>query len=158
MLCSYCFNKKGSYSLKQINFDMDGTLIDFYHVPSWLEYLMQEDTFPYETAEPLVDMKRLTDEINRLQLLGYEVNIISWVSKNASREYRARIRRAKVEWLRKHLPQVHFDHIHIVQYGAPKQRYASGILFDDEFDNRNKWNGIAFDEKEILNILSKISY
>ena len=144
--------------MKQINFDMDGTLVDFYRVPSWLKYLMQEDTFPYEAAEPLVDMKRLTDEINRLQLLGYEVNIISWASKKASKEYAARIRRAKIEWLQKHLPQVHFDHIHIIKYGTPKYRYAKGILFDDEFDNRNKWNGVAFDETEILNVLSKISY
>ena len=144
--------------MKQINFDMDGTLVDFYRVPAWLEYLMQEDTYPYENAKPLLDMKRLTDEINRLQLLGYEVNIISWVSKRASKEYFARIRRAKVEWLRKYLPQVKFDHIHIVKYGTPKQRYAKGILFDDESGNRNKWNGIAFDETEILNILSKISY
>ena len=144
--------------MKQINFDMDGTLVDFYRVPAWLEYLMQEDTYPYEAAEPLLDMKRLTDEINRLQLLGYEVNIISWVSKRASKEYSARIRRVKVEWLRKYLPQVKFDHIHIIKYGTPKQRYAKGILFDDESGNRNKWNGIAFDETEILNILSKISY
>lgn len=144
--------------MKQINFDMDGTLVDFYRVPAWLEYLMQEDTYPYENAKPLLDMKRLTDEINRLQLLGYEVNIISWVSKRASKEYSARIRRAKVEWLRKYLPQVKFDHIHIVKYGTPKQQYAKGILFDDESGNRNKWNGIAFDETEILNILSKISY
>ena len=144
--------------MKQISFDMDGTLVDFYRVPAWLGYLIQEDTYPYETAEPLLDMKRLTDEINRLQLLGYEVNIISWASKNASKEYSARIRRAKMEWLRKYLPQVKFDHIHIVKYGTPKQRYAKGILFDDESNNRNKWNGIAFDEKNILNVLSKISY
>lgn len=144
--------------MKQINFDMDGTLVDFYHVPSWLDYLMQEATYPYEAAEPLIDMKQLTDEINRLQLLGYEINIISWASKKASKEYSTRIRRAKVEWLRKYLPQVKFDHIHIIKYGTPKYQYAKGILFDDEFDNRNKWNGIAFDEKEILNILSKISY
>lgn len=144
--------------MKQINFDMDGTLVDFYRVPSWLEYLIQEDTFPYEVAKPLLDMKRLTDEINRLQLLGYEVNIISWASKRASKEYSARIRRAKIEWLRKYLPQVKFNHIHVIKYGTPKYRYAKGILFDDEFDNRNKWNGVAFDETEILNVLSKISY
>lgn len=144
--------------MKQINFDMDGTLVDFYRVPSWLEYLMQENTFPYEAAEPLLNMERLTEEINRLQLLGYEVNILSWASKGATKEYRTSIRRAKIEWLRKHLPRVKFDHIHIIKYGTPKQRYANGILFDDESGNRNKWNGIAFDETEILNILSKISY
>lgn len=144
--------------MKQINFDMDGTLVDFYRVPAWLEYLIQEDTYPYETAEPLLDMERLTEEINRLQLLGYEVNILSWASQGATKEYRARIRRAKIEWLRKHLPQVCFDHVHVIPYGTPKYKYATGILFDDEFKNRNRWNGIAFDETEILNILSKISY
>lgn len=144
--------------MKQINFDMDGTLVNFYHVPSWLEYLMQEDTYPYEAAKPLLDMKRLTEEINRLQLLGWEVNIISWVSKRASKEYSARIRRAKIEWLRKYLPQVKFDHIHVIKYGTPKHRYAKGILFDDESGNRNEWKEIAFDEKNILNVLSKISY
>lgn len=144
--------------MKQINFDMDGTLVDFYRVSAWLGYLMQEDTYPYEAAEPLVNVKQLADEINRLQLLGWEINIISWASKNASKEYAARIRRAKIEWLRKYLPQVKFDHIHVIKYGTPKYRYAKGILFDDEFDNRNKWNGVAFDETEILNVLSKISY
>ena len=37
-----------------INFDLDGTLADFYGVENWLEYLEAEDTTPYAVAEPLL--------------------------------------------------------------------------------------------------------
>ena len=33
--------------VKAINFDMDGTLADFYGVDNWLEYLVNKDAYPY---------------------------------------------------------------------------------------------------------------
>ena len=65
----------------------------------------------------------------------------------------------KRNWLKKHLASVKFDEIHIVSYGTPKQdivNYPQGILFDDEEQNREKWTGKAFDEKEITKILKEI--
>ena len=42
-------NRKGENNMKMninitINFDMDGTIADFYGVENWLDYLMEEDT------------------------------------------------------------------------------------------------------------------
>ena len=42
-----------------INFDMDGTIADFYGVENWLDYLMEEDTHPYAVAEPLLRFNTL---------------------------------------------------------------------------------------------------
>ena len=41
---------------KAINFDMDGTLADFYGVDNWLEYLVNKDAYPYAAAKPLMNM------------------------------------------------------------------------------------------------------
>ena len=38
--------------VKAINFDMDGTLADFYGVDGWLEYLVNKNAYPYATAKP----------------------------------------------------------------------------------------------------------
>ena len=39
---------------KQINFDMDGTLVDFYGVEGWLDDLMNRNTRPYREAKPRI--------------------------------------------------------------------------------------------------------
>jgi phosphoserine phosphatase len=49
---------------KILVFDMDGTIANFYGVKGWLDYLINEDTTPYEIAEPLYDMDVL-NEIGR---------------------------------------------------------------------------------------------
>ena len=36
-----------------INFDMDGTIADFYNVPHWLEAIRAFDTHTYEVARPM---------------------------------------------------------------------------------------------------------
>lgn len=61
---------------KAINFDMNGTLADFYGVDGWLEYLMNKDAYPYAVAKPLVNMSALARYLNRLQRTMYT---ISWV-------------------------------------------------------------------------------
>lgn len=64
----------------------------------------------------------------------------------------------KEEWLMKHLPSVQFDEIHILKYGTPKSSVATinDILFDDEFNNRNEWGGVAYDVHNILNTLKSL--
>ena len=60
------------------------------------------------------------------------------------------VKQAKLKWLKKHLNSVHWNNIHILKYGTPKSSCGNGILFDDEEKNRTNWNGIAYDEKNLL--------
>lgn len=137
----------------EINFDMDGTLANFYGVDGWLEDLINSNARPYAIAEPLFNFSALARQIHRLQKIGYTVNIISWLSKSGTAEFNAEVTRVKKEWLAKHLPSVTFDRITIVEYGTPKSTCGNGILFDDEIGNRNEWNGIAYDVENILGVL-----
>ena len=136
--------------MREIWFDMDGTIADLYGVENWLEMLINEDATPYRNARPLVRLNVLARLLNRLQREGYSIGIVSWLSKNGSAEYNREVTAAKLEWLHIHLASVRFDRIDIVKYGTPKQNGRNGILFDDEVQNRENWNGKAFTEKEIL--------
>lgn len=147
--------------MKGIYFDMDGTIANFYGVKNWLDYLQKKQTKPYREARPLVDMRKLGKEIHRLQSLGYTVGIISWLSKNGNQDYNERVTEAKKKWLTRHLGSVHFDEIHIVEYGTPKYMFGDGILFDDEERNRKEWScrnseNLAFDVNNILGILEAV--
>ena len=142
---------------KAIWFDMDGTIANLYGVDKWLEYLLKEQTKPHREAKPLVNMRTLGKELNRIQKLGYTVGIITWLAKGATEEYNKKVAKAKAEWLKKHLGKVRFDEIQIVKYGTPKENLGKGILFDDEMPNREKWNGKAYDEKNIIEILKTIA-
>ena len=141
-----------------INFDLDGCLVGLYDVPNWLEMLIAEDTTPYAEAEPLLRLCSLARVLNRLQKNGYNLAVISWLSKSGSEAYNAEVEAVKREWLAKHLPSVKWDAIHIVPYGTPKQNYcgnALDVLFDDEEKNRNEWTGRAYNVQNILEILKK---
>lgn len=145
---------------KAIYFDMDGTIADLYGVENWLDMLQHEHTAPYENARCMVNMSRLARLLNALQRKGYRIGILSWGAKNSSMKYQAMVKSAKLQWLYEHLHSVHFNEIHIVPYGIPKHVIAemkSGILFDDDIKNRKEWAGIAFDEKNILEILKNLA-
>ena len=142
-----------------INFDMDGTIADLYGVENWLDYLIAGDTHPYETAEPLLRLCSLAKRLNNLQRMGYNLAIISWLSKSGTDEYNERVTEAKLNWLAKHLPSVEWDEINIVPYGTPKQMFCGNpldILFDDEERNRENWMGRAYDVQNIMEILREI--
>ena len=142
-----------------INFDMDGTIANLYGVDNWLGYLIAEDTTPYAVAKPLINMSALARKLNALQRNGYELAIISWLSKSGSVEYNEAVTAVKMAWLAKHLPSVHWDRITIVPYGTPKQNFcynSNDILFDDEERNRNNWTGRAYGVENILEILREI--
>ena len=141
---------------RQINFDMDGTLANFYGVENWLDYLMNKDTTPYRVAKPLFNFSSLARILNRLQREGYEICIISWLAKVDDNDYHEKVAQTKIEWLKNHLPSVHWDRITIVEYGTPKSTCGNGILFDDEEPNRNEWKGIAYDVDNIINILKTL--
>ena len=142
-----------------INFDMDGTIADLYGVENWLDYLIAENTRPYAIAKPLVNLSALARKLNALQRMGYNLAVISWLSKSGSPEYNDRVTAVKMAWLAKHLPSVHWDRITIVPYGTPKENFCfspADILFDDEERNRNNWAGRAYDVQNIMEILREI--
>lgn len=143
--------------IRQINFDMDGTIANLYGENGWLEDIINERVNPYVNAKPLINMNSLARVLNRLIKNGYEVNIISWTAKNGTNEYNERIAQAKREWIAKHLNSVKFNNVYVIPYGTPKENYGFDILFDDEENNRNNWNGIAYDEKNIIEILKRLT-
>ena len=142
--------------MKNIYFDLDGTLADLYGINNWLDYLLNEDTFPYLEAEPMVNLSLLVRTLHRLQNKGFHIGIISWLSKNATIEYEDSVRKAKLYWIKKHMPSMVFDEINIIPYGTPKESFGYGYLFDDEENNRTNWNGIAYSEKDIIKNLLDI--
>ena len=142
-----------------INFDMDGTIADLYGVENWLDHLIAENTFPYANAKPLVRLNLLARRLNTLQRNGYNIAVISWLSKSGTEEYNRAVTEVKKTWLKKHLPSVNWDRITIVPYGTPKENFCNNpldVLFDDEERNRVNWTGKAYDVQNILEILAEM--
>ena len=138
-------------------FDMDGTLNKFYDVPNWLPMLQASDPTPYIIAKPNVNMSLLARYLHQLQNMGYEIGVISWLSKTGTANYNEKVIASKYAWLRKHLPSVKWDAIHIIPYGTPKQSFAHSdvdVLFDDEERNRIDWTGTAYDVDNIFGVLA----
>ena len=128
---------------KMICFDMDGTIADLYSVPNWLDKLRAEDSSPYSDATPMWDMEELRKILLLLIGEGWEVRIISWLSKDSSASYKDEVRKAKLEWLAKY--DFPYRRCHLVAYGTTKadcvRRWASpAILVDDNEKVRNGWH------------------
>lgn len=143
--------------IRQINFDMDGTIADLYGVENWLEYLLNKDTTPYRKAKPLVNLSALARILNRRQRNGYRLCVISWLAKVDDKDYEKAVTEAKLNWLAKRMPSVKWDDVIIVPYGTPKSTCGKGILFDDEEPNRKEWGEGAYGVENIIEILKKIT-
>lgn len=128
-----------------ICFDLDGTLADLYGVDGWLESLRAENPMPYVVAKPMWDMARLAHILHDLIEQGWEIRIISWLSKDASPEYNEAVRAAKIWWLNHHgFP---YQKAHLVAYGTTKANAirnaaekGSAILIDDNEKVRKGWH------------------
>lgn len=144
--------------IKAIYFDMDGTIADLYGVEGWLDDLIAENTRPYAEAKPLLNLSLLARYIHKAQKMGYIVGVISWLSKSGTPEYNKAVTEVKREWLKKHLPSVEWDEIHIVEYGTPKStcRTCTGILFDDEERNLKEWGAGAVIASSLLEVLRNL--
>lgn len=144
--------------IKAIYFDLDGTIADLYGVEGWLDDLIAENTRPYAEAKPLLNLSLLARYIHKAQKMGYIVGVISWLSKSGSPEYNKAVTEVKREWLKKHLPSVEWDEIHIVEYGTPKStcRTCPGILFDDEERNLKEWGTGAVIASSLLEVLRNL--
>lgn len=146
---------------KTLVFDMDGTIADFYGVANWLEYLINEDTTPYDVASPMYNMEYLKGLLLVLKYQGWRVVVTTWLAKDGSKEYNDRTRKAKLDWLEKY--DFPYDEIHLVKYGTTKAnctRRIGGyqVLFDDNEKVRKGWNlGDTVNANEnILKYLEKL--
>lgn len=145
--------------VKAIYFDMDGTIANLYAVDGWLADLRSENVRPYKEAETLVNMRKLANRLHDLQRMGYHIGVISWGAKFSTDEYLTAVEKAKRAWLNQHLGSVDFDEIKVVPYGTPKATvvdHPSGLLFDDEEQNRSAWLGTACDVDNILGTLETL--
>lgn len=142
---------------KMMVFDMDGTIADLYSVPDWLEKLRAEDASPYRDAAPMWDMDALNRVLLALADTGWEIRVVSWLAQDASPEYKAEIRRAKREWLKRY--DFPADRVHLVAYGTTKANSVRGsnpapaILIDDSKKVRNGWTlGETIDPATVLDL------
>lgn len=152
--------------IKEIVWDLDGTIVNLYGVNGWLEMLRAYDPTPYEVAEPMWDMAVLADVLRKLQAFGVVISIVTWLSKESTPEYDKAVREAKKEWLDRYgFP---YDHFHGVKYGATKadsvrKRLDDGdeaILFDDNAKVRQGWHlGATYDpvKENIIEILRELA-
>ena len=131
-------------TVKKIWVDMYGPHADLYSDPDWLAKLQAYDPTPYANAKPLLDMVVLSAILNRLQQRGYQICIVSWLSKEPTPTYDQLVIEAKKQWLKKYLGSVVFDQIDIIPHGTPKAEGREGILFEDEPQYREAWGEGAF--------------
>ena len=142
---------------KEVWFDMDGTIANLYAVENWLNYLLDEDVFPYAEAAVMFNFSLFARLLNRLQADGWKIGIISWTSKSGSEEYNLAVELTKRAWLAKHLPSVEWDEIKVVRHGTNKYiECGGGILFDDEEQNREEWKDKAYEPSQILEVLKEL--
>lgn len=131
--------------------DMDGVMADLYSVPQWLEKLRNEDYTPYLDAQPLNDPIILLKIIKMLKLNGYKFGVITWGSKNATKDFDRMTRLCKLAWLKRYglLDEIGRRNFHFLHYGTPKHNVTQDIytsphipfyLVDDEEKNRKDWD------------------
>ena len=142
----------------RIWFDMDGTIADLYGVDNWLEMLINSDPTPYAIAKPLVNLSLLARLMNKVQRNGFEICIVTALSKNSTAEYDEAVIKAKKMWLSRHLKSVRFDEIRFVPYWFTKNNVNSGedILFDDEVRHLKEWTGRACPADEMIETLKSL--
>lgn len=129
--------------MNMICFDMDGTIADLYAVENWLDKLRAEDASPYKDARPMWDMMELNEALMLLEKEGWEVRIISWLSKDSTEEYKKAVRQTKAEWLKRY--NFPAQKCHFIQYGATKANSVRkvadyAILIDDNEKVRKGWS------------------
>lgn len=114
--------------------------------------LRAEDPTPYIKAKPLYDMVLLTAILWVLKNDGWRIAVTSWLAKGSTPKYDAKVRQAKIDWLRKY--DFPYDELHIVEYGTVKEKCTKNlggfqILIDDDDRVRKDWTlGDAIDANQ----------
>lgn len=146
---------------KTLVFDLDGTIVDFYGVDGWLNDLQNENTRPYDIAEPLYNMEVLNAILDIFRLQGWKIAVTTWLAKNSTKAFNNAVRTSKLQWLQKY--NFSYDEIHLVRYGTTKAnctRKNGGfqILVDDNETIRKGWTlGDTIDaNKNIIDELLKV--
>ena len=146
---------------KTLVFDMDGTIANFYGVNGWLNDLQNENTRPYDEAQPLYNMEAFNAVIDILKLQGWRIVVTTWLAKGSTKAYDDMVRKSKIEWLARY--GFEYDEIHLVKYGTTKAnctRKLGGyqILVDDNAQIRKGWTlGDTIDaNKNVLDALLKL--
>ena len=146
---------------KALVFDMDGTLANFYGVNDWLNDLQNENTRPYDIAEPLYNMEVLNAILDLLKAQGWRIIVTTWLAKGSTKAFEDATRASKLAWLERY--NFKYDEIHLVRYGRTKAdctRKLGGmqILVDDNEQIRKGWHlGSTIDaNKNIIDELIKL--
>lgn len=144
---------------KMLCFDMDGSIADLYGVPGWLAYLREYSTVPFMIAEPMWDMRTLRSLLLRLRDQGWEIRVITWLSKESTPAYDRAVREAKRMWLTRY--EFPVDHFHGIRYGATKADSVRGltdyaILIDDNVKVRQGWSLGATIDPTMCNLLAEL--
>lgn len=149
---------------KTLVFDMDGTLANFYGVDGWLNDLQNENTRPYDIAEPLYNMEVLNAILDIFRLQGWKIAVTTWLAKGSTKAFDDMVRVSKIAWLQKY--NFSYDEIHLVRYGTTKAnctRKNGGlqVLVDDNEQIRKGWHlGTTIDANknivdELINLLEE---
>ena len=56
--------------------------------------------------------------LNELKLEGWKIVVTTWLAKGSTKVYDDKVRKAKLEWLKKH--EFPYDEVHMVKYGTTK--------------------------------------
>lgn len=128
---------------KMIIFDMDGTVYDLYGIPDWLNRLESGDVSVYADGAPLVNLTELEKVCKALIAIGYEIGVITWLSKCGDAKFNQDTAQTKRKWVKNNMPYV--TKFVAQEYGTPKQKGLSrsvkrAILVDDNANVRKMWD------------------
>ena len=130
----------------KVYLDMDGTIVDLYGQPNWLEAIRSEAPGLFLRARPLMSEKVLLEKFPKEK---YEITVLSMTPKDASLEYCEKVIEEKNAWLDKHFPALK-KRIY-QKYGHNKniKNSANAILVDDNETIRKSWKGIALNPAQL---------
>lgn len=127
-----------------IYFDLDGTLFDLYGKTNWLDFLENEKSgiFIEGNFMPNIEIGKLLELISKLLSYGVNFEVITWLPKQASKNYEEICEKEKRIWVEKNLPFI--QKINCQSYGIPKQKAINQktsrmILIDDNEDICRNW-------------------
>lgn len=151
--------------MKNIYFDMDGTIADLYAYPNWLEHLQNEQS-DFERLAPMVDMVVLNVLMAELKKTDKAVfSIATWLPMNASEDFEETCADDKIEWVFAHFGTELYKNMHCMKYGTPKHTCVgrkltkNDVLVDDNMEVLTEWiqaGGTGVVAHELLNYLYEL--